>query len=608
MQPYQTRYIENMREIVRLRDLSAGFDGDFDAWYGQRREASNRIDALFRENTDLLDASLFPVLDDLHNATPETIAELVAFGDQLMDWHTNLDCGVYNLIHDALLSLYRVRRDRNGVIRELYKLGMGLYYQRRTAQGLARSRLTQLYFENEMIFTEAGSYLKFFDSIEDEETKGYIIRALANIALCTIGTKKRIAASGKVLRICRDDYYRNLAPGLPWDVFEKRTNMQMSSNRNILSRGDLNADELAEVLGACQIVFEPENATDTPNVRWLWPYYEMEYNCGFVDLATTLQRMEHLIDMAPYDRYDTSGLYSNIQLPLYYAHLMRETPSMQTKDECNQFLLRAYRKMMKTLLTFPLDHLDDSFDYALNLVSAEYYEIPGAESYKDVMLALMRRYDPILTIRALRTGEIAMLLAGALLRGDAAFFDDIPFLKDVTSPARKKALVLDYARECGLLCNIGLLKMNMERLMRSRKLFESEQRLYELHTVAGRDDLKEHASTERFADVAHGHHSWYNGAGGYPDDYVRTDSPYRQMTDVIAVAVALVDASPAGPDAAIERVLRGERTRFSPLVTSWLHDLSVRTSLQKILSSTDESYYRVLFDRIRSDKRRHEID
>ena len=171
MLAYQTQYVKNVRQIAALRDLCNVEGLSFADWYQQRQQAEDRLAELRQENLTLLSDHLFARLDDLHNATAEEIAQLEAFADELMDWKTNLDCGVYVLIHDSLLSLYRVRRDRDGIIKELYKLGMGLYYLDRSIQGIRKDRGQALYFENEMVFTEAGSYLKFFEQIENIQIK-----------------------------------------------------------------------------------------------------------------------------------------------------------------------------------------------------------------------------------------------------------------------------------------------------------------------------------------------------------------------------------------------------------------------------------------------------
>ena len=95
-----------------------------------------------------------------------------------------------------------------------------------------------------------------------------------------------------VLRLVKDDHYRSMAPGLPWDAFYRKSQQQMSSNRSVLSDGGLSKEELAAVLESCQAVFQPEQGVENPNIRWLWPYYEMEYNCGFASLWTNRDRID----------------------------------------------------------------------------------------------------------------------------------------------------------------------------------------------------------------------------------------------------------------------------------------------------------------------------
>ena len=597
MLPYQTQYIENVREIARLNDVYGASLSDFDSWWAWRREAKSTMDQLKKENDALLSTHLFPMLDDLHNASPQDIAQLEEFAAVLMDWSTNLDCGLYVLIHDSLLSMYRIRQDRNSIIKELYKLGMGMYYLLRPVRYVKDKQAGQLRFENEMVFTEGGSYLKFFEEIQDEETKGYIIRSLANISICADDAQRRIAVSANVLRIVQDDYYRSLAPGLPWDVFLRRTHQQMSSNRTVLSKGNLSSRELMEVLESCYEVFKPESVTNNPNIRWLWPYYEMEYTCGFVDLKTTIERLEQLILSVPAEQYDDSGLYANIQLPIYYSDLMKKNPALQSNPHHASFLIRAYQKMMRTVLSFPVEKITYTFLYDIRLLINEYMEAEGVESYLNVTARLMRRFFPPLYIRSLKASALLRRYCAEIFDHDPAFFDDIPFLAKIASPEEKRAALMDYADGCGMLHDFGLLQLGLERTVQTRNLFETEDQMLRLHARMGSEALGKRLSTERFADVALGHHAWYQG-GGYPEDYVRLSSPYRQMTDVVAVGSYLLDDRRGDPQAAIQDVIAQEQKRFSPLVTAYLSSPRLRNDLCAILSGSEEPYYRAFYQHL----------
>ncbi len=597
MQAYQSRYAENLREIAELSDLTRGTASGFDAWYASRREADDRIAALRRENTALLEQNLFPLLDELHGASPEQLRDLEAFGDVLMDWVTNLDVGVYVLIHDALLSLYRVRRERSGIIKELYKLGMGVYYLRRMVQGIAKEHVREYNFQNELLFTEAGSYVRFFAALPDEETKGYVVRSLANVAIATQDLKRRIAASARVLRLTQDEYYRSLAPGLPWDVFYRRTLQQMSANRDVLSRGNLSSEELAAVLDACHRVFTPEEGVENPNNRWLWPYYEMEYSCGFADLTTTLDRLERIIMSVEYNEYDESGMYGNIQLAVYYGRLMRDNPALCSEPRRVRFLKKAYEKMLRSLLSFPVEKFTDQFRYTAALVYSGYFELPGVISYRELTRLLMQRFAGRLYVRSRRVGALLRCLCGAIEAEEPAFFDDIPFLSAIGERAEKRAALLDYAEGCGLYHDFGLIKMNAEQTELSRSLFDNEFQMHKLHTLSGHDDLAERASTAVFADIALGHHAWYDGsAEGWPASYVRNASPYRQMTDAVAVCAFLTERYEGDAEALFAEVLRQERRRFSPLVTAYLTEPDLRAALTAILEAGEESYAREVWE------------
>ena len=136
MLPYQEQYIRNAEEIGRIWQFTVSPGQSFEDWHRERLSNRDRMDLLKKENARLLEEFFYPALDSLYEADADTLRDLEAFGDRLLDWKTNMDCGVYVTIHDALLAMMRVRRDRDGVIRELYRLGMGLYYLNRILSGI----------------------------------------------------------------------------------------------------------------------------------------------------------------------------------------------------------------------------------------------------------------------------------------------------------------------------------------------------------------------------------------------------------------------------------------------------------------------------------------
>ena len=588
MEDYQEQYLAHAREIAELSDLYRVTPPDSAGAPQVLREAEARIARLRQENNRLLNAHLFPALDALLGAPQETLDQLDGFAAQLMDWKTNLDVGLYVVIHKALLSLQRIRQNRAGILRELYKLGMGYYYLYMYVSGMDQDAVRTMNFRNEMLFTEAASYLRFFDEIGDEESRGYIIRSMANIALCTKDRKKKIAAGRRILEIIRDPYYRGLAPGLPWDVFLSRTHQQMSANRHELSAGDLNREELAAVLDSCYEVFNAQQGQEHPSIRWLWPLYEMEYSCGYTDAETTLARLEKLITQAPPGEYDMSGLYGGIQLPLYYGHMLRDNPRLADDPIRLRFMAYASEKMLDTLLSCPLDCQDNYFFYLIREAVSEYHEFPGCVTYLDLSRHLLQRFAGALFLRGRKAGRMLQVLCGAMLDQFPDCFDDIPFLRSLKSPEEKRKALLDYAEGCGLYYDFGLLKINITRTEQTRSLFDEELEIYQLHCVSGWEDLKRRPSTRRYADVALGHHVWYNGSGGYPALYERNRSDFRQMTDAAALVARMLETPETPMPDLLREIAAGEGSRFSPIAAAVCMDPDIADKLDAILKS-DES-------------------
>ena len=125
-----------------------------------------------------------------------------------------------------------------------------------------------------------------------------------------------------------------------------------------------------------------------------------------------------------------------------------------------------------------------------------------------------------------------------------------------------------------------------------------------LHTLSGYEDLKRRKSTEEFADIALGHHRWYDGNGGYPDNYVRTDSEYRLMTDVAAAAVHIVsEAKTRDLKDILEEMTGSSQRQFSPIVLSCLTDEKLAKKIRTVLKG-DAVYYKEIYDELHTDQQR----
>ena len=157
-----------------------------------------------------------------------------------------------------------------------------------------------------------------------------------------------------------------------------------------------------------------------------------------------------------------------------------------------------------------------------------------------------------------------------------------------------------------MLHDIG--KMNFMSLYTNvgRQWFEDENEMAQLHTLVGMACLEKRRSTSRCAAVALGHHRWYDGSRGYPDDYKRLECEYRQMVDVIGLMdwldnivyndTRIFRGMDKTFEEARESAISLDGKRFSPMLIARLREKEVSDAINGALNSGRNEAYRNIYD------------
>ena len=173
MRRYQEIYLENAKKVVKLLQ-HAELQGLPEEEVNRRlRERSRMIREMRKENTAILREKLFPLLDDILTAEEEEVQALEEFADQLM--RERMDPGIRYYVCNALVTCARVRDLRRLLIKELYMTGMALF---EFQSMLEKDETGWLQWKQSLLFGEAAGYIRFYDEIQDVETRGYIHRAM----------------------------------------------------------------------------------------------------------------------------------------------------------------------------------------------------------------------------------------------------------------------------------------------------------------------------------------------------------------------------------------------------------------------------------------------
>lgn len=585
MQPYQEEYVENLKDIAVLATHIKPEDDSFEAYRSELLKRRECVERRAARNMELLKTKLFPLLDHLPQAGGEELRELQEFSEKLFQVGDELDTGLFCQIHQALLNLARLTKDQKGMVRELYWLGLGKHNRCSRLVGLPFSVMENYMSEMRLCFTEAAAYLKYYDQIEDTDTRGYILRSRANMSLGEFASAgEKIRRVKQTLQILQDPYYQEKEPTLPWERYIFMTHRQMADSISYNKNDVMSAEDIESVMESVYIVYqtrlqEAKEKKRREPIQASFSYASILYYCGLSTLEELLTRMERLMDTTELSDFSHENMYGLISLPAYYCLYLRQYPELIPARVT--YIESLYARILDYLEIFPNAPENEHLFLFLRQLANHFVETGKGICYGEFLLKLLMRFAPDIYVQSYMVGKAAMVFCGILLEEEPKFFDDMEEIREQKDPEEKRRAVQEYAMNAGLLHDAGKINFMNFYTRTGRQWFEEEYEMTRLHTIVGNICLSERKSTCRYAPAALGHHSWYDGSRGYPASYKRLECPYRQMVDVISLmdwienvteAQYLLTGVKLSFEEAIATAVSMEGRRFSPLLTARLQD------------------------------------
>ncbi len=557
MRPYQETYVAQNKEIRSLLD-AASMSPNPDTttentmtsgqFWSIRRRHRFRAQVLADANTELLRQNLMPVLDDIISAPEEEIRELDDFADHLLVGARQLDLVLNYMIRAALVTYARKWEKRDMLIRELYQMGMALFYMQST---ITYSSQVLYSWKMSLVFGEAASYIRMYDAIEDIETRGYIHRAMGNLALAYSwndeeGARRKIQAIRRSMQILSDPVYREKTPSLPWELYiEKSHRERITAMGYLRMMGNTEhvQDVVSEVLESTVYVREKELEKSRKRgkslaIRWLAQYEIAQYHCGIFSLGHLLGELEKLYVKRNSKDITFDGIETNLFIPAIYSQYLRGDEALRHQKK--QVVQYMYHGAARYVRSMSFDQLDAKISRNLTEISLVFIEYPDGLLLKDFLVELVASRHPELYVEFLMTGKLTHFLAERIIESHPEFLTSLPGCESAEQVRKQKEKILHFAYEAGLLAETGLLSVTHLVEIPVRSWFEEEKRIYETHVYAGRNILAECESTKRYAQTAFGYHRYYNERGGYPEAYSRRENEYQAITDIVSAASCLI--------------------------------------------------------------------
>lgn len=574
MREYQERYLRNLKRVFELTAVPAELP-DPGEYIRQRSRRSEEIRALSAENTAMLRRELFPLLDDIISAGSEDIANLERFAASMNHRGAYLDLVLCWYLHNAIITYARHWGKRDLLIRNLYHGAMALFYMQDI---LRRADRTDYCRKMSLLFGEAASYIKQYDQIEDMDTRGYIHRAMGNLALAYSGLdesdgRRKQAAIRRSLQILEDPVYREKSPDLPWQLYLMKTHQERTTALGILRAGVSDPQIQRDVMKSAEYVLDELGRRQEGRVplRWRYAYEAAQYHCGVRTLDYLLGWLEHIFMERDEKDYSPDGLYCNMFIPaLYASYIGHSHEKMYSKKYVLSFM---YRRLEAYVRRMPDNQLSEATLHNLLACLQSFVEYPDGIQEKDFIMTLVVCRSPDSFAVSYMAAIVAQMMVSRALEDCPESLTGALGCEDAAALRARREELETFVYEACLLHNVGALAFSNLNRRIGRSRLEEDENLMRCHVHAGAKLLAQSPSTRPYVHVALGHHSYFDGSGGYPPEYKRDEDPNVMLTDLVSTAVhfvrlmddcAAVSGSSMSLDEALEMLRAESGTRLDP--------------------------------------------
>ncbi len=615
------RYYENIKEandLVRPK-ISCGMPRD--KLLEVIHANAERLAELKRENDEFLKENILMI--DPRTLTPEDAAELSEFADILFKNANGCDIGVAYKIHNLLYKYAEYYGKRNMMIKELYYQGLTLYYLHLSVGSM---RINTNGNEIYSYYCDGASYINQYDDIDDEETRGYIIRCLGNRKYghpAIKGDNDWIIGNSNVyagyeeyseifeetMAVMRSEHYRSLAPGLPWSNYEYAMHFDRTTYLSSLrvAHEDHIESTLIErmkrdVLESAEYVYNHQEEIarrrhQSVGVRTSYVYAAAKFHAGKADIKEVVDILLDTNEKADPKDYTQNGITANIGFATYASHYM---------DYMNSADAETYRPRIKAALNRAIEFFDNfpnelfgeyTSHWVAELVREQTY---GSCFSRARIMEMMILCHTSTFVHSIMVAYLTREIFDEAVRTNPDILGGVFGAESAENIISNRQAYANRAYRCGLYHDVGKSNVLSYITTYGRKLLDEEFEVIKYHPVMGYSLLKNYDDLEIESEVALKHHLWYNGRGGYPVKHGKTNESARAIIDIVTIADSLdaatdnIGRSYAQTktfEALVEELRQGSGTRYSPDIVRLFDNADFCMRLKDNMSERRKNVY-----------------
>ncbi len=625
------RFVDHMAKIRYLSSPALYDFDDAEDYAGRLRRNFETIGALAAENRDMLDHLLYPILESDDELSDDIVEDMSEFAEKLLSLagsgndFENLDIPIMSLVTERLAADAEKKNDIGNKIRQMDAAFIASYSLMNITSRISVDHSISNEYRDRAL--KIGRF--FLDLVKKENFLTVPGEELRNLVLMdarfvsamyenSVDEKENdeyLDLLDNMMKISADPFYGNAVPGFDWKYFQFRVLSYYLQSTDDGNKRHINDRQLKRILVAADAI-EKLIASDPAYFREVGGAEAVPFLCARTrfysgKITEDAYRKALLEEYEKRDKNDfgPDGNFDNVLIPLEFLSLFREKRSSRDRLLLKNF----YRNISAYMFAMPnAGALSFVMEYFSGIVR-RFCEIPSILTFEEFGLQTLAALHPPTYIHSLMVGQITECLCGYLIDRMPHILVGVLDTKTAEEVMEKKAAILKFAYHAAICHDFGKILIIDTIFVYGRRLLDFEFDIIKSHPVLGWELLRKHESTKAFADVALGHHRFYDDSRGYPEEFKTAESKDKPIIDLVMCA----DCMDAATDSVgrsynkgktlieyIKEVESESGSRYAPWLAELLKDTQLRGDLMYLLSEGRQANYRDTFLLLKSVKER----
>ncbi|MBR4760067.1 MAG: HD domain-containing protein [Lachnospiraceae bacterium] len=610
-------YIRHMKEIRVLSTPSLDGIKSAESYSTRLRENFIRIGMIASENRKFLDEILFPLLHCEGRLDEADVTDLDEFCDKLLN---AVDLDACDPVITAMVAdrLYKDSSDKGAFMKKIRNMDVRMstvYTLMNITDRLLEYpeialRYREMGFEMSRYFLLLRRHENFAD-VEDVECREMILTNsrfasafYENLTGDREKNKDDLALLEENLALVDDPFYPPLVPDFDWGYYKFRVLSYCAVAADYNNARGFDKEQLALICKRTEQLWDlwhedPERYAELEEEEYL---EILRTRNRF--LAGKMPEEQYLREMLSYyekrrkSDYEMGCIAGNVLVPteimcILEGRRLTEADKALLRDFYNNIVNYVFLMPNSGILSYLLEYICRFLHH--------FIEIPESVHFEDLMLKLLAAMHPPTYVHSRMVAQFTACLCGHLIDMRPELLIGVCDTGSVEEVQRHRDKIIHFAYHAALCHDAGKLFIIDTVFVYGRKLEDMEFGLIKTHPKVGAEILKRYPSTAAYAEVALGHHKWYDNSRGYPEEFDTSKSKVKTIIDIVLCADCLDAATDTigrsynrgkTTDEFMEELKEGSGTRYAP----WLVDLflqkDVKADLEFLLKESREINYR----------------